>query len=60
VVAQLGDVVDQLATATGGHHADCQRSGPGFESGIPHSLLNGARNYDCVSKTSLRVGGVPA
>jgi hypothetical protein len=33
---------------------DCQRSGPEFESGIPHSLLNGARNYDCVSKTSLR------
>jgi hypothetical protein len=22
---------------------------PGFESGSPHSLLNGARKYDCVS-----------
>jgi hypothetical protein len=39
---------------------DCQGSGPGFESGILHSLLNGAWKYGCVSKTSLRVGGVPA
>jgi hypothetical protein len=28
---------------------DRGRSCPEFESGSPHSLLNGARNYDCVS-----------
>jgi hypothetical protein len=44
----------QLAKAT---ECGC---GPGFESGIPHSLLNGAMNYDCVSKTNLKMGGVPA
>jgi hypothetical protein len=28
---------------------DRGRSCPGFASGSPHSLLNGARKYDCVS-----------
>jgi hypothetical protein len=35
------------------------RSSPEIESGNPHSLLNGARIIDCVSKTNLRLGGVP-
>jgi hypothetical protein len=31
-------------------------NGPEFESASPHSLLNGARKYDCVLKTST---GIP-
>jgi hypothetical protein len=45
VLAQ-GDVVAQLTKATG-------------ESGILHSLLNGARKYDCVSKKKSQGGRRP-
>jgi hypothetical protein len=58
VVAQCGDVVAQSARRQS--YTRLQRSSSGFDHGIPHSLLRGGRNYDCVIKTILRMWCAPS
>jgi hypothetical protein len=48
-----GDVVAQSAKRQS--YTRLQRSSSGFDPGIPHSLLRGGRNNDCVLKTNLRM-----
>jgi hypothetical protein len=47
-VRGLGDVVAQLDKATGLNIS-------GFDPGFLHSLFRGGRNYDCESKSNLRM-----
>jgi hypothetical protein len=51
----MGDVVAQWLNPLG----DTRRSGPEFESGSPHSLLNGARKYDCLFENKSQGGRRP-
>jgi hypothetical protein len=54
----IGDVVAQwgcggLVVMSTGWHQTVTRNSPEFESGFPHSLLNGVRKFDCVVCTNV-------
>jgi hypothetical protein len=55
MVAQLGDVVAQLVKATGRHQTE-DAAVPSSNPAPPPGLLNGARNYDCVSQNKSQDG----